>query len=238
VFSFWFIFYPAAFLGGILYIILRVLGFLTSGFLKVKGFKDFPKNKKSIVVIANHGGLWAPLVLIMIFWPRLLFHPIKYFPWHTPDKGNYDKWWWALFNSRFVLVPRGKYRSERDEAIKKIITLIKNGHNVIIFPEGGRTSKGTSFIYSSRLGKRMRHFKSGIGQILSEISCYIVPVWVDGEEQVLPIGKVFPRLHRRMTITGGTPFFHKQSPDGSKETIQKICKNLEQVVLEVADQGE
>jgi long-chain acyl-CoA synthetase len=83
------------------------------------------------------------------------------------------------------------------QALKLSIATLKNGKNLIIFPEGGRSRTG-----------EMRAFKSGIGLLMLETNAAIVPVRIRGTFDVWPAGK-FPRLFgaRRhpLSITFGAP---------------------------------
>lgn len=226
--SFWCAMYPVAVLGGLVLWLLRLVGFID-----IRGLENFPVGQRSVLVVSNHPSLWEPIVLIGLFFPRYVFHPLKYMPWSTPDQCNYiDKWYWRIFGSRFVSVPRGERRGEL-RSITELIKVLRIGGNAIFFPEGGRTGKGKQFLYS-RSSKSMRPLKCGIGRVICQSDCTVVPVWVDGSEEVLPIGTWFPRFWRGMKISIGEPFRTNRVSDPKKSDFEQAVRRTSDAVLEVA----
>lgn len=79
------------------------------------------------------------------------------------------------------------------EGFGKAAGLIKQGLPVAIYPEGTRTPDG-----------RLQPGKPGIGVIVEETRCPVVPVYIDGAFDALPAGRSWPRF-RRITLTFGEP---------------------------------
>ena len=79
------------------------------------------------------------------------------------------------------------------EAFSKAVSLIKEGKPVAIFPEGGRTMTGA-----------LKPGKPGIGVIVAQTGCRVVPAHIGGTFKVLPPGAKWPRFHR-VTVAYGTP---------------------------------
>lgn len=75
----------------------------------------------------------------------------------------------------------------------KAAALIQEGKPVAIYPEGSRTLDGT-----------LQPGKPGIGVIVEETGCPVVPVYIDGAYEVLPAGRSWPRF-RRVQVTFGKP---------------------------------
>jgi 1-acyl-sn-glycerol-3-phosphate acyltransferase len=73
----------------------------------------------------------------------------------------------------------------------KAIELIKKGKAVVIYPEGTRTKDGT-----------LHPGKPGIGTLVAETRCPVVPAYIDGTYEVLPTGAKWPRLHPVRIIFG------------------------------------
>lgn len=224
--SFWLGVYPASIIVGVVVLLLRLIGLL-----RVRGH-GLPRDLKSIMMVSNHPSLWEPIVLIGLFFSEYVFRP-KRVPWSTPDQRNYvDAWYWGFFRERFIPVPRGNPAGTR-RARLRIITTLKRGGSVIIFPEGGRTSKGDRFFFS-RSGKRLREIKNGVGRIFCQTACTVVPVWVDGGEKVLPIGTWFPRVWRGMTITIGKSFRGERRENPEKEDLERGKKRIINALLGIA----
>ena len=83
-------------------------------------------------------------------------------------------------------------RLDRD-AFSKAVSLIKEGKPVAIFPEGGRTMTGA-----------LKPGKPGIGVIVAQTGCQVVPAYIRGTFAVLPPGAKWPGFHP-VTVAFGTP---------------------------------
>ncbi|MGA6827755.1 lysophospholipid acyltransferase family protein [Nitrospira sp. NS4] len=102
------------------------------------------------------------------------------------------------------------------EAFGKAISLIQAGKVVVIFPEGGRTLDG-----------HLRQPKSGIGIIVSQTGCPVVPAYLKGTFDVLPTGAKWLRF-RPVTVKLGAPLvFEKGHP---KEHDKADAKRFYQLV--------
>lgn len=176
------------------------------------------------------------MVLTCLFGAQSLIWPRKCMPWSTPDKGNYERWYWVFARQRFVFVPRGKGRGEV-RALGRVVKLLKAESRVIMFPEGGRTSRGATH-YTSTDGTKMRDLRGGTARAALEAGADILPVWISDAEQVLPVGCFFPRIWRPMTITVGRRIpvdrvstHHKQELRGQVDTL---TETLTQALLDLS----
>lgn len=223
---FWVFTYPFGVLLGILLYLLKFFGILT-----IKHPERLPLGQKKVILVSNHPSLWEPILLVPLFFRHYLFHP-RQAPWSTPDKGNYfDKWYWFFARPRLIPVPRGERRPEVHSLVK-IVRVLRHGDAVIFFPEGGRTFKGKEFLYSKN-GRRIRPLRNGIGDILTKVDALVVPVWVEGTEDVLPNnGAWFPRLWKRHSITIGMPVRY----NGVQYDRKEITRCIGEALLGSADE--
>lgn len=79
------------------------------------------------------------------------------------------------------------------EGFGKAIRLIKSGTVVVIYPEGTRAPDG-----------RLRHGRPGIGVIVAETGCPVVPAYLAGTNEALPVGASWIRC-RPVQVTYGEP---------------------------------
>ena len=79
------------------------------------------------------------------------------------------------------------------KAFDRAIALIKAGKVVVIFPEGGRSLDG-----------RLRNGKAGLGMIVAQTGCPVVPAYLKGTFDVLPAGATRPRFHP-VSVSFGAP---------------------------------
>ena len=78
-------------------------------------------------------------------------------------------------------------------ALKETLRRLKRGLPVVVFPEGTRGGSGTE-----------KRTQAGIGFLAVKGNVPVVPVHIDGSDQVLPPGAKFPK-RGRVTITFGKP---------------------------------
>jgi 1-acyl-sn-glycerol-3-phosphate acyltransferase len=62
------------------------------------------------------------------------------------------------------------------------VSCLQRGHSLIWFPEGQRGRDD-----------QLQPLRPGIGLLLSAEPVPVVPIWIEGSDQVLPIGRLFPR---------------------------------------------
>lgn len=99
------------------------------------------------------------------------------------------------------------------KAFDRAITLIKAGKVVVIFPEGGRSLDG-----------RLRHPKSGLGMIVAQTGCQVVPAYLKGTFDVLPAGAKRPRFHP-VSVSFGSPLsFSREVHTETKQFYQEVSR--------------
>lgn len=92
----------------------------------------------------------------------------------------------------FGWIPIRQDRVDRN-GFGKAISLIREGKVVVIYPEGTRTPDG-----------RLRPGRPGIGMIVAETGCPVVPAYLSGTRDVLPIGARWIAL-KPVSVTSARP---------------------------------
>jgi len=103
------------------------------------------------------------------------------------------------------------------KAFQYAVDLLKAGKAVVIFPEGTRSPDGT-----------LQAGKPGIGMIVAEAQCPVIPVYIDGTFQVLPMGASWLRRHP-VSVTFGEPLDFRQ--DVEKYQGRALYKHISQTVM-------
>lgn len=99
------------------------------------------------------------------------------------------------------------------KAFDRAIALIKAGKVVVIFPEGSRSLDG-----------RLRHAKAGLGMIVAQTGCPVVPAYLKGTFEVLPAGAKRPRFHR-VSVSFGAPLsFAREGEMQTKQFYQDVSR--------------
>jgi len=106
------------------------------------------------------------------------------------------------------------------EAFGKAIALVKAGNVVVIFPEGGRSHDG-----------HLRPPKAGIGVIVSQTGCPVVPAYIKGTFDVLPTGARWPRF-RRVTVRFGAPLDFEMGGRKEKAETKQFYEQVSRTVME------
>jgi len=82
------------------------------------------------------------------------------------------------------------------ESIQKLAEVLKNGKNIMIFPEGTRSLDGT-----------IGDFKKLFAILSKELNVPVVPVTINGAYQALPTGHLIPIPFRQISVTFQEPVF-------------------------------
>ncbi|HET7698726.1 MAG TPA: AMP-binding protein [Vicinamibacterales bacterium] len=94
----------------------------------------------------------------------------------------------ALFFNAFPLTQTS---TGTRQTLRYVGELVENGYSILIFPEGRRTETGD-----------IARFQPGVGMIASRIGVPVVPVRLDGLDQVLPRHARFPAVARARCAFG------------------------------------
>ena len=103
--------------------------------------------------------------------------------------------------------------------------VLKQGNNLIWFPEGERSVSG-----------ELMPFKPGIGLLLKHQPVTVVPVGIVGAEKAMPVGQRFPRPHP-ITVIFGEPVTVAELLDSDSEESEheQIRRNLHAQVASILD---
>lgn len=130
----------------------------------------------------------------------------------------FDKRWKAVISALTInAVPIERLKVSRTSS-DRLLSLLSDGWSLVIFPEGGRSPDGWG-----------QEFKPGAAFLAVRRNCPIIPVHVEGADEVLPKGG---RLRRHAcTVTFGLPIV---PADG--EDARHLNARVEAAVNELADE--
>jgi len=194
-------------------LILRIQSFLSWIFLfveaplfwliiKLFSYKIYHKGrlkelKPPFILVSNHLTLIDPwFVQYATTFPRSYWRPWL-FVWNLPEQTNYFRGFLVPFIwlSKTIPIIRGATPKEQKLTKDKIINVLQNNEAIHIFPEGTRSRTG-----------RIENYTTGIGRIYQRVpNCTILPVYIRGIENVLPIGRKFPRIFKKIDVVIGEP---------------------------------
>jgi 1-acyl-sn-glycerol-3-phosphate acyltransferase len=197
---------------GILWVVARIVSLVCFRY-RVEG--TIPQ-KGGVLIAANHASYLDIPLLGCGMWRRA---------WYL---GRHDLFPIPIVNrvlQALGWIPVRLGRLDR-KAFGKAINLIRAGQAVVIFPEGGRSHDG-----------HLRPPKAGIGVIVSQTGCPVVPAYLKGTFEVLPMGARWPRL-RQVTLRVGSPIrFETGGPKERAETKQFYQQVSRTVIEHIAALG-
>jgi long-chain acyl-CoA synthetase len=153
--------------------------------IRVEGREHLDRVQGPVVFAANHQSHMDTPVILAALPPRWRYRTAtamakEFFKAHFfPDQYGRRAWFTnslnyylaALFFNAFPLPQR---EAGARQTLRYVGDLLAGGCSVLIFPEGHRTDHG-----------EIDRFRPGVGMIASRLDVHVVPVRIDGLEQVL-----------------------------------------------------
>jgi 1-acyl-sn-glycerol-3-phosphate acyltransferase len=134
-----------------------------------------------------------------------------------------DYWFDKRFKAMLSALTIGAIPIERKKVSRAssdlALEVLRDGFNLIIFPEGGRSNDGWA-----------TEFKPGAAFLSTRTGVPVVPVHIFGTDEIMPKGKSVPR-RGEATVTFGLPLF-----PGEKEDPRDMSARIETAVAQLADE--
>ena len=150
-------------------------------------------DERNTLLLSNHQSMLDSfLVGLAAFYPQSWLKP-HVIPWNPAAAENFYKnplLAWLADNWKCIWVREGR----RDlHALHRMIQVLPRGV-MTLFPEGTRSRDGT-----------VGPGRPGPGLLILATRPRVIPVAVEGMQDVLPIGHYFPRLFKRIYVSYGLP---------------------------------
>ena len=201
-------------MSGVIYWGLWVLFRLVAGLLlrfRTDGEEFFPK-AGGVIVAANHASyLDIPLLGCairrrVVFLGRANLFPNRFLSWVLQRLG------W---------IPLKTNRLDR-KAFGVALDYLKSGIPVVIFPEGSRTEDGL-----------LHRGRPGIGYLVEESQCQVIPAYISGTFKVLPVKAKWPRLFPVSVSFGKSVCFSKGETINKKYEYEQIGRSVMDHIAQV-----
>ncbi|MBO4549820.1 MAG: 1-acyl-sn-glycerol-3-phosphate acyltransferase, partial [Bacteroidaceae bacterium] len=182
--------------------------------LKIKGQTNIPA-KGACIIAPNHQSFAdGPLVLAGLPWNTLS----EYFFYATEEHVRSDYRKRMAAQSNVIVMERANLKN----SILKLAKVLREGHRVVIFPEGARTHDGGTV-----------PFKKTFAILAKELDVPIIPVCIKGAFEALPRGSSFMRpKHIEVTFLDPlTPFRGNNKEPLSYEELTRQTQDAIEKVL-------
>ena len=165
-----------------------------------------------VIFAANHQS-WLDGMLV----GRFLGSHLLRRTYFSADEQHFRTPWLRWFAARNNIIIMDMNR-ELKLSLQKMAEALRQGNNVVIFPEGSRTRDG-------KLGE----FKRAFAILGCELGVPIVPVVLQGAYEAMPIGRALPRFRRPISVEFLPPLFPEASGHEAlaKRVEDTIRKRLE-----------
>lgn len=179
-----------------------------------------------VVLIVNHPSLIETLVLPSLFWWQPRVGKPTWRPWSIADAKLFGKrgaWLYPGFHC--VPVHRSACAAaENKRAMRRVLEILRSNGVVIVYPEGGRTCKGT--VFHTDGSRVVRACDPSIVRIAQRVGATVIPVWVEHGRVTTPESFVygFGKLLRcPMTVTFGEAM-HTRSPATTRDVADALLR--------------
>ncbi len=174
---------------------------------RVRGKEHFPRSGPCLIV-ANHSSYLDPVV-VGCACPRRVYFVAKEELFRNPVA--------AFFLKQLGAFPLR--RGEKDAAaIKRVLSLLREGKVVCLFPEGTRNQG------------EILDFKPGVVKLLVKAGVPVVVAGIRGTFESFPRGRSFPKPFP-ITVNFSLPLFlDSEGPEAVEEKVKSKMKELIQVV--------
>lgn len=204
------------------YRFFRFVKFVVVGFCRTfwkvtyEGLENVPKSGAYIIAPTHRAYTDTPLVA------PLTHRHIRY----MGASGLFKYKLSAAFFERMGTFPVHRGSVDR-ETLRTCINLLKEGHPVVIFPEGTR-----------KRGPKIENLFEGVGYIASRANAPIVPVAIGGAERGWPRGKLLPRPGRMHVLVGKPIEIDRQGDRIARSEVRELNAKLQESLQELFDKAQ
>ena len=198
-----------AFLRGLMRFLTRTF---LAGLFRVEGLENVPRHGP-LIVCPNHAGTVDP-PMVPAFLPRQD-------SWNMAKSEYFQKPFNRWLFTAYQAFPVVRHTADR-AALRRSFDLLKEGHVLVIYPEGTRVAAGV-----------LAEPEPGAGFIAQKSGAAVLPVALTGTAEALPKGKFWPN-RVPVTLRFGKPFMVQQRrPDGSRITHEEASDAIMVAIAEL-----
>ena len=178
--------------------------------LEVRGLSNVP-SKGPMIVASNHASFADPPLIGGVV-PVRLRYPAKESLFRVPLLG--------FLIGALGAVPVAREDSQRAGAVMKLLlTFLKEGESVLLFPEGSRSPDG-----------KLKPLEAGVAYLSVKTGVPVLPVYVKGSFEAWPKSRVLPRPSK-LKLSISRLIYPDPDMPNERERSEKLMRSLERELL-------
>jgi 1-acyl-sn-glycerol-3-phosphate acyltransferase len=182
------------------------------GLFRVEGAENIPR-KGPLIICPSHSGTLDP--------PMVPAFTSRNDTWSMAKSEYFEGGHIEFLFRSYHAFPVVRHSADRN-ALRRSFDLLKEGHALIIYPEGTRVESGL-----------LATPEPGAGFIAQKAGCPVLPVGLTGTRECLPKGAHWPR-RVPVTLSFGKPFLvASKRPDGTKISHQEAADAIMVAIAEL-----
>ena len=190
----------------------RVMLWIGKVKVEISGLENIPRDE-NVIFLSNHQS-GVDIFILRAFLPRYFRFVVMQQVFNIPIFKNF-----AVQGGQILVDLTNSKQAFM--AMRKIISFIRQGENVMIFPEGTRSPDG-----------RLQEFKEGAAMLVLEANISVVPIAISESYKIMQRDELYGLRIRpgRVKVTIGTPIRFAEFQDVNLENARKISARLRETV--------
>ena len=171
----------------------------------------------AIIYVSNHQSNYDPILISGLIRDR---------PFSSMARAglfDFKPFGWLIRLFGTISLKRGQ---QDIAAMRAALDVLSRGGCVLLFPEGSRTPDGT-----------IHPFKRGFLVLVKKSKAPVVPIAVEGNHDIYPIGQKYPKVRGRMMVKAGKPIpADELLAKQSHQALEDLRKEIDVMRLELREE--
>ncbi|MEK6949775.1 MAG: lysophospholipid acyltransferase family protein [Nanoarchaeota archaeon] len=184
---------------------------------EVTGIENLPKNK-AFLIAPNHSSYIDHFLIGSLIIPHIN-RKLHFIAKKEHFKGVSQKSWHRVWSKYITYIKID--RSNGEEALMEALSYLEKGGVIVVYPEGTRTLTG-----------KIQKGKTGVARLALWAEVPVVPLGIKGTFEILPKGKMIPKL-KKATLNFGRPMYFDKYY--GKPMTKKLLRQItDKIMAEIA----